>query len=162
MSRLTRTLFLATNVIIIFVRFTYIEPAFATNPSIRWEVENRFRYFKRASDFREIAKVYDDLKTADNSRPSALQLERALERSAIRAGLLDGWFAKVFEQTCGREPTHKYSSCTVQNGDDADDKGEYDNIGFRSWAMSPPGSTALFAFAPSCQSSFAAAQGTIT
>jgi hypothetical protein len=89
----------------------------SSGPAIRWEIENRFRYFKRASDFREIAKAYDELTTAGNPRPSALQLEQALERKMIRAAIYDGWAAHVFEHTCGREPTHRYSSCKMENGD---------------------------------------------
>ena len=113
---LLRALLLAASVAS-FIFSIYIPSTFASGPSIRWEIENRLRYFKRPSDFREIAKVYEGLKTAENPRPSALQLERALERNAIHAGLLDGWFAKVFDHACGREPAHGYSSCTMQNGD---------------------------------------------
>ncbi|SDT02301.1 hypothetical protein SAMN05444158_4080 [Bradyrhizobium canariense] len=49
----------------------------AATPTISWEIENRFRYFTRASDFQNIADVYNSLKTAQNTKPSTLQLERA-------------------------------------------------------------------------------------
>src|ERR1700722_10588730 len=99
--------------------------AFATEPVIRWEIENRFRYFKKASDFREIARVYGGLKTAENLQPSALQLEQALEREVIQKNFngingndrLDGWAASIVDNTCGRELNHTHSSCQMQNGD---------------------------------------------
>ena len=50
--------------------------AAAADAKIEWEIENRFRYFKRASDFREIVKVYNKLKET-SQRPTALQLEQA-------------------------------------------------------------------------------------
>lgn len=102
-----------------FVSLVSILPAFASDPGIRWEVENRFRYFTRAADFREIAMVYEKLKTAENPRPSALQLEKALERreKVIRPSSHYGWAARYFKHTCGREPTHTHSSCVMENGD---------------------------------------------
>ena len=44
----------------------------------------------------------------------------------------------------------------------ADDKGEYDNVGFRYAAMSSPRPTVRSAFAPSCRRSTPAARGIIT
>ena len=63
--------------------------------------------------------VYEKLKTAENLQPSALQLEKALERreKAIRPNINDGWAARYFKHTCGREPTHTHSSCIMENGD---------------------------------------------
>jgi hypothetical protein len=100
-------------------------PAFAIDPSIRWEIQNRFRYFKKASDFRAIAKVYDGLKTPTNLKPTALQLERALETEVIQGNFngltgsdtLDGWAASIFENTCGREASHTHATCRTENGD---------------------------------------------
>lgn len=102
-----------------------MRPAFAADPAIRWEIENRFRYFKKASDFRAIASVYDGLKNAGNPRPSALQLERALESEVIRGNFngiagddrLDGWVASIFENTCARTTNHTHSNCKMENGD---------------------------------------------
>ncbi len=82
-----------------FILLISIWPALAGAPVIRWEIENRFRYFKRASDFREIANVYDKL-AKENPRPSAVQLEKALERAEPSS--LDGWAAKYFKYTCGK------------------------------------------------------------
>src|SRR5689334_22502694 len=91
---------------------------------INWEIENRFRYFKRASDFREIAKVYATLKQT-TPKPTALQLERALERATndgkfngITGGdIRNGWAASIFLHTCGRGPHHDHASCELDNGD---------------------------------------------
>ena len=98
--------------------------AVAAAPAISWEIENRFRYFTRASDFQKIADVYVSLKTAKNPKPSVLQLERALE-SLTLAGKFNniqgndrrnGWASSVFLHTCGRQPDHRHSSCKT-NGD---------------------------------------------
>jgi hypothetical protein len=63
--------------------------------------------------------VYKKLETAENPRPSALQLEKALERreKVIHPSSQDGWAARYFKHTCGREPTHTHSSCVMENGD---------------------------------------------
>src|SRR5262249_16226138 len=97
--------------------------AAAAEAKIEWEIENRFRYFKRASDFREIAKVYDALKQA-TPRPTALQLERALEQATIDGkfngitggDIRNGWAASIFLHTCGRGPHHDHASCELNNG----------------------------------------------
>ncbi len=102
-----------------------ISAVFASEATIRWEIENRFRFFKKVSDFREIAKVYDSLKTASNPKPSALSLEQALEQKVIDGNFdnihgddtLNGWAAGIFEDTCGREVNHTYSGCQMENGD---------------------------------------------
>ncbi len=99
--------------------------AAAAEAKIEWEIENRFRYFKRASDFREIAKVYNTLKKT-TPKPTALQLERALEKATIDgtfnniAGddIRNGWAASVFLHTCGRGSHHDHASCKLENGDD--------------------------------------------
>ena len=117
---LLRALLLVANVASV-ISFICTQSVFASGPSIQWEIENRFRYFKRASDFRDVAQVYQGLKTAENPRPPALQLEKALERSVMRLGgaddRLDGWAVKYFEHTCGREPDHTHSSCKMENGE---------------------------------------------
>jgi hypothetical protein len=110
-----------------------LEPALADPPAIGWEIENRFRYFQKASDFRAIAKVYDSIKTTANPFPSALQLERALEQKVVDGSLVglrsldkhDGWAASVLENTCGREKEipgqkkkHDHRNCKMENGDD--------------------------------------------
>jgi hypothetical protein len=93
-------------------------PALASGPGIRWEIENRFRYFKKASDFRAIAKVYDGITTPQNPKPSVLLLEQTLEQQGLPGGnMLNGWAANVFENTCGIETDHTYSSCQMENGD---------------------------------------------
>jgi hypothetical protein len=112
---LLRALLMAANVASI-ICLICISGASASGPGIQWEIENRFRYFKKF-DFREIAKVYKNLKTADNTQPSALQLEQALERDAIDKGSLDGWFFDVFKNTCKTEVSHTHSDCKMENGD---------------------------------------------
>ena len=112
---LLRALLLAVTAVSIILLIC-MPRAFASEPRIQWEIENRFRYFK-TSDFTEIAKVYKTLKTEDSSPPSALQLEQALERKAIEMGSLDGWFAPVLANTCHTETTHSHSSCIMENGD---------------------------------------------
>jgi len=99
-----------------------VRPVHASSPNIRWEIENRFRYFKKASDFRQIAQIYDELKTVRNNKPTVLQLEQALEQSVIRGKIhgsdtFNGWAASVFENTCGLEVDHRYSTCKMENGD---------------------------------------------
>ena len=99
--------------------------AAAADAKIEWEIENRFRYFKRASDFREIVKVYNKLKET-SQRPTALQLEQALEKATIEEGfnkiahadIRNGWAASVFLHTCGRGSHHNHASCKLENGDD--------------------------------------------
>jgi hypothetical protein len=51
-----------------------VKLAFADQPAIGREIENRFRYFQKASDLRVIAKVYESIKTAANRsfHPNAL------------------------------------------------------------------------------------------
>jgi hypothetical protein len=109
----------------------FSKPASADQPGIGWEIENRFRYFQRASDFRAIANVYDDLKKTV-PLPTALQLERALEQKTSDGSLAgltglvkhDGWAASIVENTCGREKDvpgqknlHDHRSCKMENGD---------------------------------------------
>jgi hypothetical protein len=102
-----------------------VVPVFASGETIRWEIENRFRFFRKASDFREIAKIYDSLRTASNPKPSALLLEQTLEQKVIEGNFnnihvedtLNGWAASIFESTCGREVNHTYSGCQMENGD---------------------------------------------
>jgi hypothetical protein len=104
----------------------FVSKAFADGPTIDWEIENRFRYFKRASDFREIASVYNGLKTKSNQKPTALELEKALEKSAADGSFnrlspgdrRNGWAASVFLNTCGRQPDHRHASCKLENGDE--------------------------------------------
>ncbi|MFO1109612.1 MAG: hypothetical protein U1E61_10550 [Bradyrhizobium sp.] len=99
--------------------------AAAADAKIEWEIENRFRYFKRASDFREIAKIYKALKQT-TPKPSALQLERALEKATVDGvfngisggDIRNGWAASVFLHTCGRGSHHDHASCKLENGDD--------------------------------------------
>ena len=99
--------------------------AAAAEAKIEWEIENRFRYFKRASDFREIAKVYNILKKT-TPKPTALQLERALEKATtdgtfngITGGdIRNGWAASIFLHTCGRSSHHDHASCQMANGDE--------------------------------------------
>jgi hypothetical protein len=111
-----------------------LKPAFAADqPAIGWEVENRFRYFQKASDFRAIAKVYESIKTVANPFPSNLQLERTLEQKVVDGTLVglnrldkhDGWAASIVENTCGREKEspgqkkrHDHRNCKMENGDD--------------------------------------------
>ncbi len=95
-------------------------------PSIKWEVENRFRLFENKRQFRSIAAVYEGLKTATSTRPSALQLEAALEQAAIDGKLgpdfadgsaRSGWAASVFLHTCRGQPGQYFSTCVLANGD---------------------------------------------
>lgn len=106
--------------------FEFASKASADSPAIEWEIENRFRYFKRASDFREIANVYNGLKTKTNEKPTALELEIALEKSAAdgsfnklsREDRRNGWASSIFLNTCGKEPDHRHASCKLENGDE--------------------------------------------
>jgi hypothetical protein len=92
-----------------------LTPAFAGGPGIRWEIENRFRYFKKASDFRAFVAVYDQLKKSSPT-PSVLDMERALENGALPgSNLHDGWAASIYKDTCGRQPDHTHSSCRTTN-----------------------------------------------
>jgi hypothetical protein len=101
-------------------------PVSAATPTIRWEVENGFRYFKRASDFREMAKAYDEEK-ANNPKPSVLQLEKAIENKVINANQKFndisgadrrlGWAASIYLDTCGRQADHTHSSCEMENNE---------------------------------------------
>jgi hypothetical protein len=92
--------------------------ASAATPTIRWEVENGFRYFKRASDFREMAKTYDEEKK-NNPKPTVLQLERAIENKVLNEKFNDisgadrrlGWAASIYLDTCGRQEDHTHASC---------------------------------------------------
>jgi hypothetical protein len=109
--------------------------AATVKPGIIWEVENRYRYFKEASQFRAIAEIYESLKTAKNPRPSALQLEIALEQALIdgrlnlgSGGRREGWAANVFAKSCGREPDHRYAGCRMNNGDGYLEPGSTDLI----------------------------------
>src|SRR5579862_5484922 len=98
--------------------FLFTSPTFAESPAIEWEIQNRFRYFKRASDFREIANVYEGLKTKANPKPTSLELERALEEktddgSFGKLSLKDrrnGWAASIFLHTCGKELDNRHAS----------------------------------------------------
>lgn len=100
-------------------------PAFAATPSISWEVENRFRYFKRTSDFRQIAKVYDELK-ASIPKPTVLDLENKLEETVLAKefkniespeDIRQGWAASIYDHTCGRQADHTHASCKMENDD---------------------------------------------
>lgn len=110
----------------LLVSFELSTTAFAAGPAIEWEIENRFRYFKRASDFREIARVYNQIKTAKTPKPTALDLEKALEKETLQGtfnkitggDIRNGWAASIFLHTCGRRPDHRHASCKMDNGDD--------------------------------------------
>lgn len=114
-------------VLTLFVLFSidFTTAAFAA-PSIKWEIENRFRYFKRSSDFRNILKVYEARKTALKRKPSALELETELERltalgqfnGITGSDVRNGWAASIFLHTCGRQGDHRHASCKMANGDD--------------------------------------------
>jgi lysophospholipase L1-like esterase len=99
--------------------------AFAASPTISWEVENRFRYFKRGSDFRQIAKIYADLKTTA-PKPTVLDLENRLEEKVLAkefnhiqssADVRHGWAASIYEHTCGRQDVQTHAGCEMENGD---------------------------------------------
>jgi hypothetical protein len=97
-------------------------PASADQPTIRWKIVNRFRYFQKATDFQAVENVYETLKTPQNLRPTVLQLEQALENQGNFNGVrgsatLDGWAASIFKNTCGREIDHRYSQWPMENGD---------------------------------------------
>jgi hypothetical protein len=110
-----------------FMPFIWTPPALADGPQIRWEIENRFRYFKKAADFRAIADVYNQIKTSQTPTPSVLALEKKLEEKATqvkfngttREGkpILIGWAAAIYKDTCGRQPDHTHSSCRMENGE---------------------------------------------
>jgi hypothetical protein len=113
------------SLLISIIAWAFPFDAKADNPTLRWEIDNRFRYFQNASDFRAIAAVYDSLKTSQNPKPTVLQLEQTLERSVIQGAFngmhgsdtLDGWAASIFLKTCGQEIDHRYATCKMQNGD---------------------------------------------
>lgn len=97
----------------------------APQPAIRWEVENGFRYFKSANDYRNIVRIYRGLQ-ATSPLPSALQLERALEKAtAVDNGFNGitgadrrlGWAASVYLNTCGRQKDHTHRSCELADGE---------------------------------------------
>src|SRR5450755_3331463 len=93
-------------------------------PAITWEVENGFRYFKRASDYREILRIYNAEKSAANPKPTALQLEVALEKAAAQQGQFNGiegrdrrlgWAASIYLHTCARQPDHMHRNCELED-----------------------------------------------
>lgn len=94
-------------------------------PTITWEVENGFRYFKRASDYREVLQVYNSEKSAANPKPTSLQLEIALEKAAARLGFngiegIDrrlGWAASIYLHTCARLPDHMHRHCELADNE---------------------------------------------
>lgn len=116
MPRSARVLIFAIATCGSFMPFIGMPPALADGPQIRWEIENRFRYFKKASDFRAFVAVYDELKK-NNPAPSVLDMEHALEKGALPgSNPRDGWAASIYKDTCGRQPDHTHSSC--RTGDD--------------------------------------------
>jgi hypothetical protein len=96
--------------------------ASAVTPTIRWEVENGFRYFKRASDFREMANAYDEERN-NSPKPSALELEKAIENKVLNGKFNDmtganrrlGWAASIYLDTCGKQKDHTHASCEMAN-----------------------------------------------
>ena len=93
-------------------------------PTITWEVENGFRYFKRASDYREILRIYNAEKSATHANPTALQLEVALEKAAAELGKFNGiegsdrrlgWAASVYLHTCARQRDHMHRNCELED-----------------------------------------------
>jgi hypothetical protein len=93
-------------------------------PIITWEVENGFRYFKRANDYREILRIYNSEKSAANPKPTALQLESALEKVAAQQGEFNGiegndrrlgWAASIYLHTCARQPDHMHRNCELED-----------------------------------------------
>jgi hypothetical protein len=99
-------------------------PASAATPAISWEVENGFRYFKRASDFRALARIYSEEKTR-YPNPTALQIEQALENAVLDpSGRFNniggnerrlGWAASIYTETCGKQADHTHASCEMEN-----------------------------------------------
>src|SRR3954471_12760427 len=99
--------------------------AFAAPPMISWEVENRFKYFKRTPDFRELVKVYEEIKQT-SPQPTVLQLEKSLQEKVLAkkfngienaTDIRRGWAASIYEHTCGKQGDHSHGSCKMQNGD---------------------------------------------
>jgi hypothetical protein len=93
-------------------------------PGITWEVENGFRYFKRASDYREILRIYNSEKSAADPNPTALQLEIALEKAATQDGKFNGiegndrrlgWAASIYLHTCARQKDHMHRNCEMED-----------------------------------------------
>lgn len=93
-------------------------------PAIGWEVENGFRYFKRVSDYREVLRIYNSEKSATNPKPTALQLEAALENAAAQQGKFNGiegrdrrlgWAASIYLHTCARQPDHMHRNCELED-----------------------------------------------
>jgi len=93
-------------------------------PTITWEVENGFRYFKRASDYREILRIYNAEKSATHANPTALQLEVALEKAAAEQGKFNdiegrdrrlGWAASMYLHTCARQRDHMHRNCELED-----------------------------------------------
>ncbi len=93
-------------------------------PTITWEVENGFRYFKRANDYREILRIYNSEKSATNPKPTALQLEAALEKLAAQQGGFNdirgndrrlGWAASIYLHTCARQLDHMHRNCELED-----------------------------------------------
>jgi hypothetical protein len=93
-------------------------------PAITWEVENGFRYFKRASDYREILRIYNSEKSAADPNPTALQLEIALEKAATQDGKFNGiegndrrlgWAASIYLHTCARQKDHMHRNCEMED-----------------------------------------------
>jgi len=117
MTRSIRVLIIAIATCCTLVPVIWMPPAFAADPGIQWEIDNRFRYFKDASDFRDIADKYAELqKSSDNAKPTVLAFERELEKYGLPgSNMHNGWAAGIFENTCGWLTDHRYSSCKMEN-----------------------------------------------
>lgn len=120
MSRCRITLLVST----ISLALTVAPDTGIAAPAITWEVENGFRYFKRASDYREIKRIYTAEKSTVNLSPTALQLEVALEKATAQDRKFNGiegndtrlgWAASIYLHTCARQKDHMHRNCELDD-----------------------------------------------
>src|SRR6202022_2163732 len=68
--------------------------------------------------------IYNSKKTAENPKPTALQLEVALEEAAVQQRKFNGiegsdrrlgWAASVYLHTCARQQDHMHRNCALED-----------------------------------------------
>jgi hypothetical protein len=110
----------------IFFAFVISANSAVAASNIVWEVENGFRYFKQASDYREVLRIYNAEKSLSNPTPSALQLEAALEKAAAQQRGFNGiegsdrrlgWAASIYLHTCARQRDHMHRTCSLEGNE---------------------------------------------
>jgi len=104
-----------------------LAPALAT-PEIRWEVANRFPFFRDEGQFRTIADIYGQLPLADRQNNPVMALEREMEKRAnarqLGAAFGDsasvwryGWASALVRSTCFSATNRGHWSCRLANGE---------------------------------------------